>query len=57
MMDSETNYIIEELRESLQKYQEGLEQSMRESEFVFDSVNLLYYHLQRIGLKRSESYD
>ena len=57
MMDSETNYIIEELRESLQKYQEGLEQSMRESEFVFDSVELLYYHLQRISLKRSESYD
>ena len=57
MMGSETNDIIEELRESLQKYQEGLEQSMRESEFVFDSVDLLYYHLQRISLKRSESYD
>ena len=29
---------------------------MRGSEFVFDSVDLLYYHLQRISLKRGESY-
>ena len=34
MMGSETNYITEELFESLQKYQERLEELMRESEFV-----------------------
>ena len=56
-MDSETDDIIDELFKSfLQKYQEGFEESMRGSEFVFDSVGLLYYHLQRISLKRGESY-
>ena len=49
-MGSETNDIIEELRESLQKYQEGLEESMRGSEFVCDSIDLLYYHLHRLSL-------
>ena len=29
---------------------------MRGSEFVFGSVDLLYYHLQRISLKKGESY-
>ena len=50
IMGSETNDIIEELRESLQKYQEGLEESMRGSEFVCDSMDLLYYHLHRLSL-------
>ena len=57
IMGSETNDIIEEFREShLQKYQEGLEESVRGSEFVSDSTDLLYNHLQRIKLKRGESY-
>ena len=44
MMGSQTDEIIEELFKSLlQKYQEGLEESMRGSEFVFDSVNSLNY--------------
>ena len=56
-MGSETDDIIKELFKSLlQKYQKGLEESMRESEFIFDSVNLLYDHLQRISLKRGGSY-
>ena len=29
---------------------------MRGSGFVFDSIDLLYYHLQKIGLKRGGSY-
>ena len=29
---------------------------MRGSEFIFESVNLLYYRLQRISLKRGGSY-
>ena len=46
MMGSETNDIIEKLREShLQRCQERLEDSMRRSEFVCDSVGLMYYHL------------
>ena len=47
-MVSETDYIMEELFESLlEKYQEGLEKSMRGSEFIIDSVDLFYYHLQK----------
>ena len=50
MMGSETDEIIEELFESLlQRYQEGLEESMKGSEFVLDSVDLLHYYLQKIS--------
>ena len=57
MIDSETDEIIEELFESfLQKYQEGLEESMRGSEFVYDSVDVLYYNLNKISLSRGGSY-
>ena len=30
----------------LQRYQKGLEDSMKESEFIFDSVDVLYYYCQ-----------
>ena len=41
MIGSETNEIIQELFDSfLQKYQEGLEESMRGSEFVYDSIDV-----------------
>ena len=57
MMGSETNEIIEELFKSfLQRYQEGLEGSMRGSEFIFDSVDALYYDLNKIILSRGRSY-
>ena len=57
MLVSETNDIITELFDSLlQKYQEGLEESIRGSEFNFNSVNLLYYHLQKISLKREADH-
>ena len=53
MMGSQTNEIIEELFISfLQKYQEGLEESMRGSEFVYDSVDALYYNLNKVSLSR-----
>ena len=56
IMSSETNDIIEELCESLlQKDQERSEESMRGSEFIFDSVDLLYYNLQKISLNRKGS--
>ena len=43
MMGNESDGIIEKLFESLlQKHQEGLEEKMRRSEFVFDSVDLLH---------------
>ena len=37
-------------------YQEGLEEKMRESEFVFKSVDLLYYSLHKTRLRRDKSY-
>ena len=53
MMGNETDDIIKKLFESLlQNYQKDLEESMRGSEFVFDSIDLLYYHLQKIDLER-----
>ena len=57
MVDSETNEIIEERFKSLlQRHQEGLEESMKGSEFVFDSVGLLEYKLNKISLNRGGSY-
>ena len=58
MTDNETGKIIEELLESLlQKYQKGLEESMKGSEFVFDSIDLLYYKLRnKVSLNRSGSF-
>ena len=56
MMGSETDNIIDKLFESfLQKYQEGLEESRRGSEFIFGSVDLLYYNLEKISLNRKGS--
>ena len=56
-MGKETNNIIDELFESLlQRYQNNLEESMRGNEFVCDSIDLLYYHLHKVSLKRGRSY-
>ena len=57
MIGTETDEIIEELFKSfLQKYQEGLEESMRGSDFVYDSVDALYYSLNNVSLSRGGSY-
>ena len=57
MVGIETNEIIKDLFESfLQKYQEGLKESMRGSEFVYDSVDVLYYNLNKVSLSRGGSY-
>ena len=46
MTGRETDDIIDKLLKSiLQKYQKGLEESMKGSEFIFDSQYLLYYNL------------
>ena len=56
MIGSETDEIIKELFKSLlQRYQEGLEESMKGSDFIPDSVDLLYYQLQKTSLKRTGS--
>ena len=57
MTGIETNNIINEIFESfLKKYQEGLATKMKGSQFIFESVDLLYYHLYRISLNRGGSY-
>ena len=56
IMGNKTDEIIAELFKSLlQNYQKNLEKSTRGSEIVFDSVDLLYYQLQKISLKRGGS--
>ena len=57
IIGSNTDEIIKDLFESfLQKYQEGLEESMRGSEFVYDSVDVLYYNRNKVSLSRDGSY-
>ena len=56
-MGNETNEIIEEPLESvLQRYQEGLEESMKGTEFIFNGVDLLHYNLSKISFNRGGSY-
>ena len=53
----ETDEIIEVLFKSLlQRYQKGLEESMKGSEFIFDSVDLLCYKCHKISLNCGGSY-
>ena len=56
MMGNETDEIIDELFETFsQNYQKDLEESTRGSKLNFDSVDLLYYNLQKASLNRKES--
>ena len=51
------NEVVHKLFESLLSvYQIGLETSMRRSDFIFDSVQLLYYKCHKINFKRGGSY-
>ena len=54
MMGSETDEDL--FRSLLQRYQEKLEESMRGNDFIFDSIDLLYYDLHKIRINRSGSY-
>ena len=57
MIGSDTNEVIKELFKSfLQRYQEGLQEKMRGSEFKFDGIHLLYYDFNKISLNRGGSY-
>ena len=57
MMGSETDEIVKEpFKPFLQKYQEGLEESMKGIKFIFDSAGALYYDLNKISLNRGGSY-
>ena len=52
-----SNDVFDELFESLlSKYQIGLETSMRGSNFIFDSVQILHYKCHKINFKSAGSY-
>ena len=57
-MGSDTEDVIDKLFNTLlQRFQNAQETSNeRGSEFIPDSVELLYYHFQRIDIRRAESY-
>ena len=56
-MGSETDDIIKELFEFfLKKYHEDLNEKIKDSKFVFESVDLLYYSLHKATLRRGRSY-
>ena len=40
----------------MQRYQEVLKKSMKGSEFMFHSIDLLYYKFHRISLNRGRLY-
>ena len=53
---SEANDVIDKLFKSLRsKYQDGLETSMKGSDFIFDSVQLMYYKCHKVPFKRGGS--
>ena len=57
MIGNETDDIIEEFCKSLlQSDQEGLKEKIKGSNFVCNSVDLLYYHLHKTSLRRGGSY-
>ena len=57
IFSNEADEISEEFFESLlQKYQKGLEESMKGSEFVYDSVDLLHYKCHKISLNCGGPY-
>ena len=54
---SDANEVADELFESLHsKYQVKLETSMKRSDFIFDSVQLMYYKCHRVTFIRGGSY-
>ena len=53
----DTIEVINELSESLRsRYQGNLGTSMRGSNFIFDSVQLMYYKCHKVNFKRGGSY-
>ena len=57
MVGSETDEIMEEILETLlQRYKKKLEESMKGSESIFDSVDVLHYNLNKISLNHGRLY-
>ena len=57
MINDKADEIFEKHFESLlNRYQIGLETSVRDSDFIFDCVHVLYYKCQKINFKQVASY-
>ena len=57
MSGIEADDVINELFKSFfKRYQKGLETKMKGSNFIFERVELLEYHLHKISLNRGSSY-
>ena len=56
-MGSNTSDVIDRpIGTTLKRFQEAIKTSIKESEFTYESVGLLYYHFQGIDIRRAESY-
>ena len=54
---NKVNDVVNELFKSLlSKYRDALETSMKESDYIFDSVQLWYYKCHKVYFKRVRSY-
>ena len=54
---NDANEVFDELFESLHsRYQGNLETSMRAKDFIFDSVQLMYYKCHKVNFSRDGSY-
>ena len=57
MSYNDATEVVDELFKPLRsRYQDNLEKSMRESEFIFDSVQLMHYKCHRINFRCGGSY-
>ena len=57
MCYNDANEVFDELFESLHsRYQGNLETSMRAKDFIFDSVQLMYYKCHKVNFSRDGSY-
>ena len=54
---NDANLVVDELFESLRsRYQGNLETSIRRSDFIFDSVQLMHCKCHKVNFKRGDSY-
>ena len=57
MIGKETEEVAEKLIMSiLQKYQDNLQNKMKDTDFIFNGINYLYYDLNRITISKGGSY-
>ena len=54
---NDANDVVDELVESLcSRYQDNLETSVRGNDFIFDSIQLIYYKYNKVNFRCGGSY-